>query len=319
MNADAPRRPAPGQGHWVADPALTALKEVDALDTSRPPTSFWTDAWASLRRRPLFWAAGAIIVAVVVVAVFPGLFTREAPDYCVLARTLGEAEPGHILGFNKQGCDVFARLVYGARASVTVGVLSMLVTAVIGAVVGGLAGYYGGWLDTVLSRVTDIFFALPAILAAIVIMQVFRGRATALTVVAVIATFGWTQVARITRGAVMAVKASDFATASKALGLSRFRILVRHCMPNALAPIIVTATTQLGTFIVLEATLSFLGLGLPTSVMSWGNDIAQAQSLIRIHAQLLFWPAGALALTVLGFIMMGDAVRDALDPKTAKR
>jgi len=157
------------------------------------------------------------------------------------------------------------------------------------------------------------------VLAAIVVMQVFSTKRTVVTVVLVLSVFGWPQIARITRGAVMSVKNADFITAATALGASRIRNLVQHVLPNAAAPIIVTATVSLGTFIVAEATLSFLGIGLPGTVMSWGADISHAQASIRTQPSVLFYPAGALALTVLSFIMMGDAVRDALDPKARTR
>jgi len=201
---------------------------------------------------------------------------------------------------------------------VTVGVLTTLLVLVLGVIVGALAGFFGGWADTLLARITDIFFAVPFVLAAIVVMQMFKGRSSILTVVLVLAVFGWPQIARITRGAVMSVKNEDFVTAARSLGSGRFAILVRHVLPNAAAPIIVTATVQLGSFIVAEATLSFLGIGLPPTVVSWGADIAAAKDALRDNISVLWYPGGALALTVLGFIMMGDAVRDALDPKARK-
>ena len=169
--------------------------------------------------------------------------------------------------FNRQGCDIYARTVYGARASVTVGVLTTLLVLVLGVVVGALAGFFGGWADALLARITDVFFAVPFVLAAIVVMQMFKGRSSILTVVLVLAVFGWPQIARITRGAVMSVKNEDFVTAARSLGSGRFAILARHVLPNAAAPIIVTATVQLGSFIVAEATLSFLGIGLPPTVV----------------------------------------------------
>jgi oligopeptide transport system permease protein len=295
------------------------LGEIDQLDSSRPPASFWSEAWTALRRRPLFWVSAALTLLVAAVAIFPGWFATSDPLYCDLTRSLNQPEAGHPLGFNVQGCDVYARVIYGARASVSVGVLATLAASLIGLAIGALAGYYGRWVDAILARLTDIFYAVPLILAAIVVMQVFRSRATVLSVVSVIALFAWVNVARITRGGVIEVRGADFVTAAKALGVSRLKILARHVLPNAIAPIIVVATTQLGTFIVLEATLSFLGLGLPSSMVSWGQDIADAQRVLRQEPMLLFYPATALALTVLAFIMMGDAVRDALDPKAVKR
>jgi oligopeptide transport system permease protein len=194
-----------------------------------------------------------------------------------------------------------------------VGLGAALIVFVVGGVLGALAGFYGGWVDAVVSRVTDVFFGLPLLLAAIVLMQVTHHR-TVWTVIAILALFGWPQVARIARGAVLSVRASDYVLAAKALGLSRSQILVRHVVPNALGPVIAVATIALGAFIVTEATLSYLGVGLPTSVVSWGGDINLAQTRLRAGSPLLFYPAGALAITVLAFMMMGDALRDALDP-----
>jgi oligopeptide transport system permease protein len=307
------------QDHFFAALDQAPLEVVDRVDESGAPANLWSDAWRDLRRRPLFWIAATLIVLVVVVAAFPRLFTAQDPRFCELGNSLASPGPGHPFGFDFQGCDIYARTIYGARASVSVGVLATLAVVLIGGVVGAVAGFFGGWFDAVLSRITDIFFAIPFVLAAIVIMQMFRENRNVITVVLVITTFGWPQIARITRGAVLSVKNADFITAAKALGVSRVTTLLRHVMPNAAAPIIVTATVALGTFIVAEATLSFLGIGLPQEITSWGADIAKAQRSLRSEPSVLFYPAGALALTVLSFIMMGDAVRDALDPKARKR
>ncbi|GAA4421801.1 ABC transporter permease [Georgenia halophila] len=319
--------PGPGRGpvaarrhqeHFFAQTDESGLGAVDAVDDSGAPSSMWSEAWRKLRRRPLFWVSAAIITLVCAMAVFPQLFTSVDPRNCDLANSYGEPSAGHPFGFDRQGCDIYARTIYGARASVTVGVLATAAVVVFGTVIGAVAGYFGGWFDTILSRITDIFFAIPIVLAAIVIMQVFTD-GSALMVAAVLASFGWTNIARITRGSVMTVKNNDYVTAAQSLGVGRLGILARHVMPNAAAPIIVYATVALGIFIVAEATLSFLGLGLPTTVVSWGGDISDAQNSIRTNAEILFYPAAGLALTVLGFIMMGDAVRDALDPKQRDR
>jgi oligopeptide transport system permease protein len=307
------------QEHFFAEMDETGLGAVDAVDDSGAPSSLWSEAWHKLRRRPLFWVATAIIVLVVLVAAFPTLFTSQNPRFCNLSDSLGDPTAGHPFGFDKQGCDIYSRVIFGARPSVIVGVLTTLAVLIIGTVMGSVAGFFGGWFDTILSRITDIFFAIPLTLAAIVIMQLFSQNRTSLTVVAVLASFGWTQIARITRGSVMSVKNNDYVTAAKSLGVSRISALTKHILPNAAAPIIVYATVALGTFIVAEATLSFLGIGLPPNVVSWGGDISIAQQSLRTRPEVLFYPAGALAITVLGFIMMGDAVRDALDPKVRAR
>src|SRR5208283_2105976 len=276
-------------------------------------SGFWRDTWRKLRRRPKFVVAAVLILFILVVAAFPALFTGSDSTYADPGQSLLGPSAAHWFGTDLQGHDIYARTVYGARASVTVGLGATLLVFVVGGALGALAGFYGGWIDGVVSRITDVFFALPLLLAAIVLMQVLHHR-TVWTVIAILALFGWPQVARIARGAVMEVRGSDYVLAAKALGLSRFQILLRHALPNALGPVIAMATITLGVFIVTEATLSYLGVGLPTSVVSWGGDINLAQTRLRAGSPILFYPAGALAITVLAFMMMGDALRDALDP-----
>ncbi|PPL16064.1 MULTISPECIES: ABC transporter permease [Microterricola] len=307
------------QEHFVAPIEETPVVAVDKLDESQKARSTWDDAWDSMRRRPSFWISSALIVLIVTVAAFPGLFTSVSPNLgCELANSNGAPTAGHPLGFTRQGCDVYARIIFGTQASVTVGLIATLLVTISGIIVGSLAGYYGGFLDAFVSRVGDIFFAIPTVLGAIVLMSVIPER-TPLTVAFVLAVFAWPQIARIMRGAVLSASNSDYVTASTALGVSKFKILLRHVVPNSIAPVIVVATISLGTFIVAEATLSFLGIGLPPTVMSWGNDIAQAQTSIRTNPQVLLLPSAALSITVLSFLMLGDVVRDALDPAARAR
>lgn len=311
--------PRPGQEHFISDVDETGLGAVDAVKDESAPSSQWGEAWHYLRRRPLFWISAAMILAAVLISLFPSWFTSTDPRFCELSNSLADPTEGHVFGFNRQGCDIYSRLIYGARASVAVGVLSTLIVTVLGSIIGAVAGFWGGWIDAVLSRITDIFFAIPLVLAAIVVMQLFKEHRTILTVALVLGAFGWVSIARITRGAVMSVKNEEFVQAARSVGASNFRILFSHIMPNAAAPIISYATVALGTFIVAEATLSFLGIGLPPTVVSWGGDISQAQQSLRTDPGVLFYPATALGLTVLSFIMMGDVLRDALDPKARNK
>ena len=156
-----------------------------------------------------------------------------------------------------------------------------LLVVLLGTLIGAIAGFFGGWVDAVLSRLTDIFLALPILLGAIVVLQMFKTSSSIWKIILVMTLFGWTSVARIARGAVMEAKNLEFNTASTALGSTPIRNLFRHILPNSLAPIIVVGTTSLATYIVLEATLSFLGVGLPTTTVSWGGDISNAQSILR--------------------------------------
>ena len=308
-----------GQDHYVSDIDETGLGAVDAVPDEGAPSSMWGEAWKRLRRRPLFWFAATIIFFAITISLFPSLFTSQDPRYCVLSRSLGAPELwSHPFGFDKQGCDIYSRVIYGARASVSVGVLTTIAVVIIGGTIGAIAGYIGGWIDSLLSRITDVFFAIPLLLAAIVFMQMFKESRSIAMVVVVLSTFAWTSIARITRGSVMSAKNEEFVTAARATGASRGRILMSHIIPNSMAPIIVYATVALGTFIVSEASLSFMGIGLPTSVVSWGADISTAKDQLSDAPMVLFYPATALALTVLSFIMMGDAVREALDPKARK-
>ncbi len=306
------------QEHFFAALDEQPLLAIDEPKDGAPPSGMWRDAWRQMRRRPMFWISATLIVLVVTVALFPHLFTSTDPEDFDLSRSLDGPAPGHPWGFTFQGYDVYARVIYGARPSVAVGLITTFGVILIGGTIGALAGFFGSWWDALLSRVTDIFFAIPLVLAAITVIQLFPAR-NVLTVAVVLIIFGWPQLSRITRGSVISVRNSEFVTASRALGSSRGGILARHVLPNALAPIIVTATVSLGIFIVAEATLSFLGIGLPTSVVSWGADISTAQKSLRDQPMVLFYPAAALATTVLSFILMGDVVRDALDPKARKR
>ena len=308
--------PARSANHYVAPIEETPLVSVDAVNVSEKKSNLWIDAWRDLRRRPLFWISSALILLVVIVALFPWLFTQTPPnDECFLANSNGAPTEGHPLGFTKQGCDVFSRIVHGASTSLAVGLLVTLLTTVLGVVFGAIAGFYGGWIDSFLSRIGDIFFAIPYILAAVVIMSVLSAYRDIWVIALAIGAFSWPSTARILRAQILRVKQADYVMASTALGISKFRILLRHVLPNSIAPVIVVTTISLAAAITAEATLSFLGVGLPGSFMSWGNDISSAQQSLRKDPQVLLYPSIALSVTVLSFIMLGEVVRDALDPK----
>lgn len=278
------------------------------------PRSLWSDAWRDLRRNPVFIISALIILFLVIISIWPSLIADQDPLNCDLAKAQQGSQPGHPFGFDGQGCDVYTRTVYGARNSVTVGVCSTLGVTLLGGVLGGLAGFFGGLSDSVLSRVTDVFFGIPVVLGGLVFLSVVTS-STVWPVIGFIVLLGWPQIARIARGSVITAKQNDYVQAARALGASNSRMMLRHITPNAIAPVIVVATIALGTYISLEATLSFLGVGLKPPAVSWGIDISAASQYIRNAPHMLLWPAGALAVTVLAFIMLGDAVRDALDPK----
>ncbi|MDR0950861.1 MAG: ABC transporter permease [Candidatus Ancillula sp.] len=302
--------------HFVSDVEFKG--NVDTIDKSVKSLSTWQMAWRHLRRNPVFWISSVIILFVLVVVIDPGLFTSADPKYGVLANQFKGSEPGHPFGFDSQGYDILARLVYGAQPSVTIGICVTIISTLLGGIVGSIAGFFGGWLDTILSRITDIFYAIPLILGAVVILSVMKDVEGIWKVVFVLSLFSWVSTARMMRGKVLETKGQEFIESAHALGASRFQILFKHIIPNSLGPVIVVATVGLGSAIVAESTLTFLGLGLGGNIPSWGHDINAAQNYLATQPQLLLYPAITLAITVLAFILLGDAVNEALDPKARK-
>ncbi|MFE9954420.1 ABC transporter permease [Micromonospora sp. NPDC005299] len=282
------------------------------------PRSLAGDAWRDLRRNPIFWISLGLVVLITAMAAVPSLFTANDPRDCLLSRQHAGPSGGAIFGYDFQGCDVYARAVYGTRASLLVGALAALATGVIALVVGMLAGYFGGWVDAVLSRVIDIVLGIPLLLAAIVLLKrlsTSSDNVRLFAVIFVLAVLGWTTAARVIRSSVITAKEQDYVSAARMLGARNGRIMWRHILPNALAPAIVVLTIALGSFIAAEATLSFLGIGLKAPTISWGQDIDTGRIHMRESATPLIVPSAFLALTVLAFIMLGDAIRDAFDPK----
>ncbi|MHC1559866.1 ABC transporter permease [Actinomycetospora sp. C-140] len=303
----------------AAHPADT---EPEPEPTAEEVSGLWTDAWRQLRGRPLFWIASAIILVLLVMAFFPSLFTSVDPRTTDLAGSGAEPGPDAPFGRDLQGHDVYARAVYGAGPTLAVGVLSTLGTVVIGALAGLLGGFRGGWPDSLLSRFAEIFAGLPFVLGGIVILTTFNppgelvpeGRLI-FQVVTTITVLSWPIAMRIMRAATITAREQDYVKAARALGAGPLRIVFRHILPNTLAPVLVYATIQLGAFIGAEATLSFLGIGLKDPVVSWGVMIAESQDRVAQIPHAILFPAGFLVVTVLAFVMLGDAVRDALDPR----
>ncbi|MDR7302691.1 ABC transporter permease [Haloactinomyces albus] len=283
----------------------------------------WGDAWQDLRRRPLFIIGSVIVVLLVAIAAFPGLFAPGDPNAQNLTLARQGPSTGAWFGYDTLGRNIYTRVIHGARASIVVGVLATLLAVLIGSLVGLISGYFGNKTDSFLSRFAEIFLGLPFVLGAIVILSVFNAGiagapSTVRIMTQVIVTIGvlaWPICMRIMRSAAIAAKQQDYVKAAKALGASHSRIIFKHVLPNCLAPVMVYATIALGQFIGLEATLSYLGLGLQYPVVSWGMMISDSQQYIISTPHMLLFPAGFLVVTVLAFVMLGDAVRDALDPK----
>lgn len=284
--------------------------------------SLWADAWRQLRRNPVFVVAIGLIVVFTLMAVVPQLFTsfypgNPDPRSCNLADSLIRPNATQWFGTDLQGCDYYAKTVYGARVSMIIGVTVVGFAGMIALLFGSVSGYYGGKIDTLVSRITDVWFALPLILGAIVLLSVVGHSLFWVSFVLVV--FGWPVMLRLMRSSVLEIKEEDYVDAARALGASDWRILTRHILPNGIAPVVVYATLYVGLVISAEATLSFLGVGLQLPAISWGLMINESLNRFRNAPHLLLFPGGFLFMTVLGFVLMGDALRDALDPKLQPR
>jgi oligopeptide transport system permease protein len=275
--------------------------------------------WRVLRRKPVFVVSSLIIGLMLVMAAFPGpvaaLFGHGNPHFCDLTKSGFGPSSGHPFGYDIQGCDLYANVIYGARASISIGLLSTSIMFVIAALVGSVAGYYQGVTDALVSRVIDVFLGFPFLLGAIIILTVFSQR-TIWTVSAVLALFSWPTGARLVRSSVLSARNSEYVVAAKALGARDARILFRHVLPNSIAPLFVVSTLLIGGIIAAEAALTYLGVGLRAPAISWGLQLSTSQGYLQLHPHLLLFPAGMLSFAVLGFILLGDTLQDVLDPRT---
>ena len=289
------------------------------------PRTFWGDAWRILRRKWLFWISLFFILVFITMAMFPGLYVWPSPGaddpsglYCILSDSRTSPSLGeHWYGTDIQGCDYFAQVTHGARVSLVVAMFATMITVGLGILLGGLAGFYGGFLDNVISRMADGFFALPYLVGAIIVLSALTtqdGRQTWHVTVA-IGSLGWPAVVRLYRSTVLQVKSLEYVQAARALGASDFRILTRHILPNAIAPTLVYSTIGMGSVISVEATLSFLGVGLPIDSISWGIMIAEAGNKIQQSPHLLLAPGAYLVVASLSFVLMGEQLREAFDPR----
>ncbi|MEA2023331.1 MAG: ABC transporter permease [Actinomycetota bacterium] len=276
--------------------------------------SLWGDAWRQLRRRPVFIISAILIVILVIISLFPGLFATHDPRDCNLIDSLLLPSSEHWFGTDLQGCDYYSRTLYGTRVSISIGIIVVFFVTIIAVIGGSVAGYYGGATDSIIGRITDIWFVIPTILGGIVILSLIRSRGIA-TVSLVLIVLGWATLLRLVRSSVLAVKANDYVDAARAMGASNPRIIMRHILPNAIAPVIIVSAIYVGVIIAAEAALSFLGVGLQLPAISWGLMISVAQQRIITAPHLLLFPGAFLSVTVFSFILMGDALRDALDPK----
>jgi oligopeptide transport system permease protein len=295
---------------------------ADDRQRREKPRGLLGDAWIDLRSKPIFWISAVLIFVFIVMAAIPWLFTSGDPVNGVLARSRVAPSGDAWFGYDVQGRDVYARTIYGARASIIVALGSTIGTTLLGGGMGVIAAYRGGWVDALISRMGEIFSGVPFVLGAIVILFTFNGPgadrgqwAIMSIVIASLVVLTWPVSMRIMRSSVLSTKNADYIMAARAMGAGPGRIIFKHLIPNCLAPLLVYSTILIGAFIGAEATLSFLGIGLKYPVVSWGIMVSDAQNYLRVSPFLLFFPSAFLVAAVLSFVMLGEAVREALDPK----
>ncbi|MER5211187.1 ABC transporter permease [Streptomyces sp. NPDC002838] len=293
----------------AADPA----KAQQGAEPSVARVSQWSDIRHRFFANKLAVVGLAIIVLLMLTAVFAPLLAPFDPLRQDLNATLQSPGGEHLLGTDALGRDQFSRLIYGSRVAVIVGLASILVALTIGVTLGALAGYFGRWVDAVVMRTADAFFAFPLLIGAIVII-LLMGRGV-LPVVLSLAIFQWATFARLLRSQILSVREMDFVHAAQALGASRSRIIRKHILPNSLTSVLVYGTSNVGIAIVAEASLSYLGVGVDPEVAEWGNMIAAGRGFMGVKDFMWTYPSLAIVITALGFILLGNGLRDALDPK----
>ena len=263
----------------------------------------------------MFWLAAAVLAAIVIAAVFAERVAPYGPNEQDITQRLRPPDPrgGHMLGTDEVGRDILSRLFHGARVSLLVGVIAVAVSCPIGVLVGLVAGYVGRRTDDALMRITDIQLAIPTILLAIAVVAVLGPGVR--NVVITLSVTGWTLYARLVRGEALAVKTRDFVIAARAAGAGDLRIMLRHVLPNVLTPVIVVAVFAVANMIILEATLSFLGLGVEPTVVTWGRMLNAGRLYLSSAWWLTAFPGLAIFVTVLAVNLLGDHLRDWLDPR----
>jgi len=279
--------------------------------------------WKRFRRHRLALLGGLVIVAITLVAIFAKLLPLQDPNFIDQVNWTGyplaPGVAGHLLGSDENGRDLLARLIYGAQISLTVAVAAVFMELAIGTVVGAISGYYGGWIDYTLMRITDVFLSIPLlplllVLTAIVAASSNKAALSFGVIVVIIGGTSWPAVARLVRASFLSLREKEFCEAARALGNRDGRIIFRHLLPNAVAPLIVQGTLEIANVIILESTLSFLGFGIQPPTASWGNMLANAESNMAIAPWVAIFPGLCILVTVLAINYLGDGLRDALDP-----
>jgi peptide/nickel transport system permease protein len=289
-----------------------ALDTRSGIRASFPPLNAARAVWRFARRKPLGAAGGLIVLLMIVVAIFAPAIAPYAYDRQRLGERLLEPSLQHLMGTDNLGRDIFSRIVYGARVSITIGFTAVAIQTVLVTLIGVTSGYYGRWLDLTVQRFIDIWIAMPGLLALIFFISVFGP--SMLNVTILLGVLGAAGGSRVVRSAVIAVRAQPYIEAARVVGASDRRVMLVHVLPNVLHVVVIGSTVAIGAFILAEASLAFLGFGVPPPYPTWGQMLNVSREYLYFP-WLAIWPGLALTATVFGFNVLGDALRDVLDPR----
>ncbi|MCE5286015.1 MAG: ABC transporter permease [Pelosinus sp.] len=287
-----------------------------SYDFSRPSTSYWQDVWRRLKKNKLALAGLFIIILVAIIAILGPFFT--AYSYSDQDLKIANQSPSlaHWFGTDNLGRDLLTRVLYGARISLSIGIVASISTMVIGVLYGGIAGLAGGRIDDLMMRLIDIMWSIPWLLYVILLMVVMQPGLTNIFIA--LALVYWMPMARIVRGQILSLRELEYVMAARLAGAGSWRIIIKHLIPNSLGPILITATLTIPDAIFSEAFLSYIGLGVSAPMASWGVLASEGATSLRSYPFQLFFPAIAICITMLSFNFLGDGLRDALDPKMRK-
>lgn len=287
--------------------------EQEVMDGGLKYSSFYGDSFKRLKKNKMAMVSAVILILLILVAIFAPLLAPYDPTYQDYSAVLAEPCFAHPFGTDEFGRDILSRIIYGSRVSISIGIVAQLIACVVGVLLGSLAGYYGGIIDTVISRIMEIFQAFPDLIFAMAIMT-FLGKGV-LNLFIALGLLTWVRTARMIRGSVMQLKEKEYVEAARASGASTWWIIMKELIPNCLSTIIVLVTLGIPNAIMYEASLSFLGIGIQPPTPSWGNMISAAQTFISYRPLYSIMPGVAIMITVIAFNIFGDGLRDALDPK----
>lgn len=278
----------------------------------------WKIIFKRLKKNKLAMVSLVILCIFIIMSAFAPLFTPYERDGIDFEAYEESPSTAHILGTDDLGRDIYTRLLYGGRVSLSVGIVAVVIEVALGVLLGGIAGFYGGIVDSIIMRITDVFMSFPFLIIAITVVSILGP--SMYNVMLVIGFLGWTGIARIVRGQILSLREQEFMEATEALGLSDFRKITRHLLPNTLASIIVWSTISIASAILTESSLSYLGLGVSPPIPTWGNMLQAAQKQYVIENQWWLWipPGLAIFITVMSLNILGDGLRDAVDPKLKK-